>query len=87
MRVPAEGSGVRPGPWKRIWPPDFARGGFSLGTCCTAQFSRNRKTIVPVAEVILDRGSLMEQQDRWWLAISIVWVFVSMGVLLYIGLA
>jgi hypothetical protein len=29
----------------------------------------------------------MAQQDRWWLAISIVWVFVSAGVLLYLGFA
>ena len=48
---------------------------------------RNRKAIVRVSEVILDRGSPMAQQDRWWLAISIVWVFVSAGVLLYLGFA
>jgi hypothetical protein len=29
----------------------------------------------------------MAQQDRWWLAISIVWVFVTVGVLLYLGFA
>jgi hypothetical protein len=29
----------------------------------------------------------MARQDRWWLAISIVWVFLSVGVLLYLGFA
>jgi len=29
----------------------------------------------------------MAQQDRWWLAISIVWLFLTMGVLLYLGFA
>ena len=32
-------------------------------------------------------GSLMTQQDRWWLAISIVWLFLTLGVLLYLGFA
>jgi hypothetical protein len=27
----------------------------------------------------LGRGSLMTQQDRWWLAISIVWLFLAPG--------
>jgi hypothetical protein len=36
---------------------------FSLGTCCTAQFSRNRKAIIPVPEAKLG-GALMTQQDR-----------------------
>ena len=35
----------------------------------------------------LGRGSLMTQQDRWWLAISIVWFFLTLGVLLYLGCA
>jgi hypothetical protein len=78
---------VRAGCWKRIGPARFVPDGpFSLGTCCTAQFSRNRKAIIPVAEAKLG-GALMTQQDRWWLAISIVWFFLTLGVLLYLGYA
>jgi hypothetical protein len=29
----------------------------------------------------------MAQQDRWWLAISIVWIFTTLGLLLYLGFA
>jgi hypothetical protein len=29
----------------------------------------------------------MTQQDHWWLAISIVWLFLTLGVLLYLGFA
>jgi hypothetical protein len=29
----------------------------------------------------------MTQQDRWWIAISIVWLFLTLGVLLYLGYA
>jgi hypothetical protein len=29
----------------------------------------------------------MAQQDRWWLAISIVWLFLALGMLLYLGYA
>jgi hypothetical protein len=29
----------------------------------------------------------MTRQDRWWLAISIVWLFLTLGVLLYLGFA
>jgi hypothetical protein len=29
----------------------------------------------------------MTQQDRWWFAISIVWLFLTLGVLLYLGFA
>jgi hypothetical protein len=29
----------------------------------------------------------MARQDRWLLAISIVWIFVTLGTLLYIGYA
>jgi hypothetical protein len=29
----------------------------------------------------------MARQDRWWLTISIVWIFVTVGVLLYLGFA
>jgi hypothetical protein len=29
----------------------------------------------------------MTQQDRWWLAISIVWLFLTLGMLLYVGFA
>jgi hypothetical protein len=32
-------------------------------------------------------GALMTQQDRWWLAISIVWLFLTLEVLLYLGFA
>jgi hypothetical protein len=32
-------------------------------------------------------GALMTQQDRWWIAISIVWLFLTLGVLLYLGYA
>jgi hypothetical protein len=32
-------------------------------------------------------GALMTQQDRWWLAISIVWLFLTLGMLLYLGFA
>jgi hypothetical protein len=32
-------------------------------------------------------GALMTRQDRWWLAISIVWLFLTLGVLLYLGFA
>ena len=73
-----------------------------LGTCCTAQFSRNQKAIM--AEVTKNGiadcyseigrpwgfklgGALLTQQDRWWLAISIVWLFLTLGVLLYLGYA
>ena len=31
--------------------------------------------------------ALMTQQNRWWLAISIVWLFLSVGMLLYLGYA
>ena len=68
-------------------PPGMNRGGpFSLGTCCTAQFSRNRKAIIPVPEAN-SGGTLMTQQDRWWLAISIGWLFLTLGALLYLGFA
>jgi hypothetical protein len=61
---------------------------FSLGTCCTAQFSRNRKAIIPVYVLRQARaGAPMTQQDRWWFAISIVWFFLTLGVLLYLGFA
>jgi hypothetical protein len=29
----------------------------------------------------------MARQDRWWLAISVVWIFVTVGVLFYLGFA
>jgi hypothetical protein len=29
----------------------------------------------------------MTQQDRWWLAISIVLLFLTLGMLLYLGFA
>jgi hypothetical protein len=29
----------------------------------------------------------MARQDRWWLTISVVWIFVTVGVLLYLGFA
>ena len=29
----------------------------------------------------------MTQQDRWWLAISIGWLFLTLGALLYLGFA
>jgi hypothetical protein len=32
-------------------------------------------------------GALMTQQDRWWIAISIVWFFLTLGMLLYLGFA
>jgi hypothetical protein len=32
-------------------------------------------------------GTLMTQQDRWWLAISIGWLFLTLGMLLYLGFA
>jgi hypothetical protein len=31
--------------------------------------------------------ALMTQQDRWWIAISIVWFFLTLGMLLYLGFA
>ena len=29
----------------------------------------------------------MTQQDRWWLAISIVWLILTLEMLLYVGFA
>jgi hypothetical protein len=58
-----------------------------LGTCYSAQFSRNRKAIIPVPEASFGRGFRMTQQNRWWLAISIVWLFLTLRALLYLGYA
>ena|ERR1700688_3520978 len=33
------------------------------------------------------RTGVLMTQDRWWLAISIVWLFLMLGVLLYVGFA
>jgi hypothetical protein len=67
------------------------RGGpFLAWNVLPAQFSRNRKAIIPVLEDLrtgLGRGSLTTQQDRWWLAIWIVWLFLTLGMLLYVGFA
>ena len=41
----------------------------------------------PYLRAGLGRGSLMTQQDRRWLAISIVWLFLTRGMLLYVGFA
>jgi hypothetical protein len=41
----------------------------------------------PYVRAGLGRGSLMTQQDRRWLAISIVWLFLTLGMLLYVGFA
>ena len=58
MRVWSAGSPrVRAGCRKRIGPPRFVPDDpLSLGTCWTAQFSRNRKAIIPVPRGKLERG-------------------------------
>ena len=40
----------------RVWPAGSRMRG-RLGTCCSAQFSRNRKAIIPVPEASFGRGS------------------------------